>query len=76
MRPNSDDLLAELLQLPIHERARLAESLIASLDEDPAVEAAWRTEVERRVAELDAGTVQTIRAEEVFRRARARLQGG
>jgi putative addiction module component (TIGR02574 family) len=76
MRLNADDLLAELLQLPIHERARLAESLIASLDEDPDVESAWQTEVERRVAELDTGTVQTIPAEEAFRRARARLQGG
>ena len=27
---------------------------------DPDVEDAWRAEIERRVAELDAGTVETV----------------
>jgi putative addiction module component (TIGR02574 family) len=75
MRLSPDDLLTQLLALPTGERARLAESLIASLDEDPEVEAAWAVEVERRVAELDAGAVEPVPAEEAFRRARERLQG-
>lgn len=74
MRQNPDQLLAELLQLPLHVRARLAESLIASLDEDAEVEAAWRAEVERRVAAIDSGEANTRPSAEVFRDARARLR--
>lgn len=75
MRLNPDQLLAELLQLPSHVRARLAEGLIASLDDDIEVEQEWRCEVERRIAELDAGTTQTRPAEEVFRSVRSGLRG-
>lgn len=44
------------------ERATLAGLLIESLESevDPDVEEAWRIEIERRVAELDAGTVKTV----------------
>ena len=76
MRLNSDDLLAELLLLPPQERARLAESLIASLDADPDVDIAWQAEIERRVADLETGAVQTVPAAEVFQRLRERLRGG
>lgn len=75
MRSSPDQLLAELLQLPTHVRARLAESLIASLDEDADVEYAWRSEVERRVSELDSGAATTRPSAEVFEEARARLRG-
>jgi putative addiction module component (TIGR02574 family) len=70
MRINPDQLLAELLQLPVHVRARLAESLIASLDEEAECEQAWRAEVARRVAALDAGTAQTRPLAEVMRELR------
>ena len=44
------------------DRATLAGLLIESLESevDPDVEDAWRAEIERRVAELDAGTVETV----------------
>ena len=44
------------------ERATLAGLLIESLESevDPDVEEAWRVEIERRLAELDAGTVETV----------------
>ena len=58
---------AEALRLPRPERARLAEVLILSLDEDAEIEQAWREEIERRLAELRAGSVSTIPSEEVFR---------
>lgn len=54
------------MQLPRPERARLAERLIASLDEDAAVEQAWADEIERRVAELRSGVVKPIPGEQVF----------
>ena len=44
------------------ERATLAGLLIESLESepDPDVEEAWRVEIERRVAELDSGAVETV----------------
>ena len=53
-------LEAEALQLSATERARLVDRLIASLDNDPAVEDAWAAEVERRNAEIESGTVSLI----------------
>lgn len=54
------------LRLPRSERARLAERLIASLDEDTSVEQAWAEEIERHVAGLRSGEVQPIPGEQVF----------
>ena len=57
-----DKLFQEALQLDEAERAALAGMLIDSIDNDveEGVEAAWVAEIERRVAELDAGTVETV----------------
>lgn len=54
-------LLEQALELPAEERAALADSLLRSLEPstDPVIDPAWRAEVARRVAELDAG-VATI----------------
>jgi putative addiction module component (TIGR02574 family) len=62
-----DEVESVALQLPRAERARLAERLIASLDEDLAIEDRWKEEVQRRVDELRAGTVPSIPGEQVFR---------
>jgi putative addiction module component (TIGR02574 family) len=67
-------LEAAALLLPPEERARLAERLIASLDRDPEVVAAWDEEIRRRIAELDAGRLESLPAEEVLEEARARLR--
>ncbi|MBV9773152.1 MAG: addiction module protein [Gemmatimonadetes bacterium] len=74
-----DRLEAEILELPAHERARLAHRLIVSLDddveEDPTeVERAWEEEIQRRLEDYRAGRVQAIPASEVFAEARARLR--
>ena len=55
-------VLEEALALPPRERAKLAASLLDSLDPEAEddVEEAWRIEVARRVRELDAGAVETI----------------
>ena len=44
---------------------RLTEDLHASA---PEIEAAWKTEVDRRIAEIESGTVKGIPAEEVSAR--------
>jgi putative addiction module component (TIGR02574 family) len=67
------ELEAELMKLPSHERARLAEALIASLDEGDEIAEAWAVEAERRYQELRSGAVEGVPAEDVLARLRARL---
>ena len=74
MATSAEQVEAEALQLPAPQRARLAERLIASLDEDADHEQAWAEEVQRRLAELQSGHVQAIPAADVLAEARARLR--
>lgn len=67
-------LEAEVLKLPAGERAALAQFLIASLDEDAEVEEAWATEVERRVSEIEAGTMPLIPIADALAQVRAALK--
>ncbi len=76
MSPEVSELLKKALALPPNARAALAESLLESLDDQPAeegVEAAWSEEIKRRIEEIDSGKVQMIPYEEVRRRLLARL---
>lgn len=66
------DIEAQALKLPSHERARLAEVLIESLDDEDELSRAWADEADRRYEELRSGAVKGIPAEEVFARIRAR----
>ena len=61
------DLYREAAELSERDRAELAGMLIESLEEPPdeGVEAAWAEEIERRVREIDNGTVKTIPWEQV-----------
>jgi putative addiction module component (TIGR02574 family) len=73
-----DRLEAEVLELPASERARLAQRLLESLDDeepdDPAeVAQAWEAEIARRLAELDAGATVLIPAEQVLAELHARF---
>ena len=74
MGANTRKLYEEALKLDPDERAALTGLLIESLEPETeeGVEAAWVAEIERRMVELDSGSVQTIPWEEV----RARLSGG
>lgn len=60
----------EAADLSEADRAALAGLLIESLEgeADPDVEAAWAAEIERRVADLDSGSVQGIPWEQVRQR--------
>lgn len=70
-----EDLNKELLTLPRRERADLALRLIRSLDEgaEEDVDAYWKEELVRRSRQIEAGEVELIPAEEVFRKAHERL---
>ena len=62
MSPRADRLFQDALSLPDRERADLAGRLIDTLDSgaDADAQAAWAVEVERRLAELDAGEVTPV----------------
>jgi putative addiction module component (TIGR02574 family) len=62
MAPEAKKLLDEALRLPQGERARLAASLIDSLDgeTEAEVERAWAEEVERRARDIDAGKAKPV----------------
>jgi len=62
-----EELESALLKLPASERARLAERLLASLDEESELERAWYDEAERRLAEIQGGAVREVPADEVYR---------
>jgi putative addiction module component (TIGR02574 family) len=68
-------LEAEALKLSAQERARLVDRLIASLSDDADVDEAWAAEVERRIAEVEAGRVSMVPAVDVIARARRVLTG-
>lgn len=69
------ELWKEASELSEKDRADLAGLLIESLEGEPDedVEAAWAVEIERRVAEIDAGAVKSIPWEEVRQRLLDRL---
>lgn len=73
-----EKLRSEALQLPEGERADLAHGLVQSLDgpADADAESAWDAEIQRRLAEIDAGTAELVDREELRRRMRARMSGG
>ena len=57
----SDQILDEALKLPEAERADVADRLYDSLESAPRdVRAAWEAEIERRIQEIDDGTVELI----------------
>ena len=62
MSTDVKQLLDQALELPVEERATLAGWLIESLEgEAPeGVEAAWRLEIEQRIAELETGDISTV----------------
>ena len=73
------DVEVQALQLPPQQRSELIHSLIASLDgpmEDSpeAIAKAWDDEIDRRVADMDAGRTKWIPADEAFDRINARIR--
>ncbi len=70
------DIESRALNLPPGERARLAQRLLASLDEgtDADNEKLWLAEAERRLDALESKSVSGIPAEQVFKDAHTKLR--
>ncbi len=69
---STQELEAQVLRLARHERARLAQKLIASLDEEGEIEQAWAEEAERRYEELRDGSLEALPAQQVFAEVRSK----
>ena len=74
MKRDAAEILRDALALPTEVRAALAGSLLDSLDTevDEDAEAAWASELNRRVAEFDNGAVKTIPWAEIRNRLAVR----
>ena len=68
-----EDIEAAALQLTQADRARLAERLLTSLDEDDEILAAWVEEAERRADAFDRGEMGAIDFDESLARLKAKL---
>jgi putative addiction module component (TIGR02574 family) len=70
------EILKQALALTSKDRADLAASLLESLDPDvdEDAEEAWSAEIQKRIQEIDNGTVEMIPWEEAERRLWARKQ--
>jgi putative addiction module component (TIGR02574 family) len=76
MTPEVSKLLVQALSLSIEEQEALADSLISNLGGkvDADVQAAWESEIGKRIADLDSGRAQTTPWEEVRSRNLAKLR--
>ena len=70
-----DTIEEKVLNWPAARRIRLAEKLMASVEDfaTPEIEAAWNTEIASRVTEIREGHAEAIPAEEVMKDARKQL---
>lgn len=74
MNTSLETVEAAALQLSAEERAELIERLIDTVVPPPPLHPAWEAEIARRVAEMDAGLVEGIPAEQVFSKLRAMIE--
>lgn len=73
---NLAQLEAEIISLPIQDRALLAKRLLLSLEEisESEFDSLWGDVSANRAAEFDAGRVQAIPGEEVAKKVRALIR--
>ena len=75
MSTTLEALQAEVLSLSPKDKARLLDRLIASLDADTEVEAAWDALAAAREMEMNAGTVHPVPLAAALTRLEARFPG-
>ncbi len=68
---NLAEVLKNALSLEVHDRAALAERLLASLEElsEEEAERLWAEEAQRRLEEYRAGRAKAVQVEEVHAKA-------
>ena len=80
--PNTDELIATAMQLPVSDRVALANAMLSSIepsaDSDTTqeeVDAAWDVEIARRIDDIDSGRVKTVPSSEVWKRIGGKPSG-
>jgi len=72
---NTKDLIAEAVSLPVEERALVVDSLLRSLNQpESEIDKKWAAVANRRVADIRAGSVETVPGHEVFDRLWKRFE--
>jgi len=69
-----ESIESEALKLSPEERAELIERLIDTVVPAPPLHPAWAAEIERRLADMDAGRSKAIPADEVLADMRALIE--
>ena len=63
----TDDLLREIESLPVEERARVADSVLKTLNPpESEIDKKWAEVAKRRLDEIKAGSVKTASGQDVF----------
>jgi putative addiction module component (TIGR02574 family) len=71
---STEELISEATSLPVDIRVQLVEKLLQSLNPtEKETDELWAAEAERRVQEIETGTVKTVPGDEVFKKIRDRL---
>ena len=69
-----ETITAEALKLNADERVALIGRLAESIGPSHPLHREWEAEIERRIAELDAGTVEALPGERVFAEMRHMIE--
>ena len=69
MSTTSEQILRQVLALPLEERAELIEQLLATFQgpTDPALDKLWIAEAHDRLDAYDRGELEAVSIEEVFK---------
>jgi putative addiction module component (TIGR02574 family) len=71
---STEELISEATSLPVDIRVQLVEKLLQSLNPtEKEIDELWAVEAERRMQEIENGTVKTVPGDEVFKKIRDRL---
>ena len=64
---NTKELIDEVVSLPVEERARVADSLLRSLNQpESEIDKQWAAVAKHRLTEVRSGAVDAIPGQEVF----------
>lgn len=68
MSARTTEILQEVLSMPAEDRAKFADSVLASLEEpsNPRILELWAAEAEDRVAAFEQNEIEAVSAESVF----------